>query len=92
MIVILLPVLLAFRRSDDEERTFWRRCISEGKQNGGDLERAMELLEKHDALHDSIERARHYGSMARDGLGIFPEGEAKRALTDVVDFCIERAY
>ena len=89
---VTLPVLLAYRRGDEEERTFWRRCIADGEQGDGDLEKAMELLQRNDALRDSIERARHYGAMARDGLGIFPDGEAKRALTDVVDFCIERAY
>lgn len=89
---VTLPVLLAFRRGDEDERTFWRRCISDGEQGDGDLERAMELLQSHDAPRDSIERARHYGAMARDGLGIFPDGEAKRALTHVVDFCIERVY
>ena len=89
---VTLPLLLAYRRGDADERAFWRRCISEGEQGDGDLEKAMELLRRHDAPRDSIERARHYGAMARDGLGIFPDGEAKRALTDVVDFCIERVY
>ncbi|MFP6747018.1 MAG: polyprenyl synthetase family protein [Alphaproteobacteria bacterium] len=89
---VTLPVLLAFRRGDDEERAFWRRCIGDGKQEDGDLDQAVTYLHHHDALRDAIERARHYGAMARDGLGIFPDGEAKRALIDVVDFCIERAY
>jgi octaprenyl-diphosphate synthase len=89
---VTLPVLLAFRRGDEDERTFWHRCISDGEQGDADLERAIELLQSHDAPRDSIERARHYGAMARDGLGIFPDGEAKRALTHVVDFCIERVY
>ena len=89
---ITLPVLLAFRRGDDEERLFWRRCLEDGEQRDGDLEQAMRLLQRHNALADSIERARHYGSIARDALGIFPDTEAKHALVDVVDFCIERAY
>lgn len=89
---VTLPVLLAYRRGDEAERTFWRRCIADGAQRDGDLDAAIEILQRHDALHDSIDRARHYGAMARDGLGIFPDGEAKRALIDVVDFCIERAY
>lgn len=87
-----LPVLLAYGRGSEEERTFWRRTISDGEQKDGDLEHAMVLIESHNAPHDTIERARHYGAMARDGLGIFPDSEAKRALTDVVDFCIERVY
>jgi octaprenyl-diphosphate synthase len=89
---VTLPVLLAYRRGDEDERAFWRHCISDGKQAAGDLEKAMDLLRRNDALYDSIERARHYGAMARDGLGIFPDSEAKRALIDVVDFCIDRAY
>ncbi len=89
---VTLPVLLAFRRGDEGERAFWKRCISDGEQADDDLDRAMDLLHQSGALVDSIERARHYGAMARDALGIFPDGEAKRALTDVVDFCIERAY
>ena len=52
----------------------------------------MELLLKHNALTDTAERARHYGAIARDALGVFPESDIKTALLDVIDFCIERAY
>ena len=49
-------------------------------------------MRRHRALEDTIERARHYGAMARDALALFPEGEMKRALLDTVDFCIARAH
>jgi octaprenyl-diphosphate synthase len=39
-----------------------------------------------------VQRARHYGAIARDALGIFPESPEKQALAGVIDFCIERAY
>ena len=61
-------------------------------QQDGDLERALELMQRHHALADTVERARHYGAMARDALGIFPESEVKAALVDIIDFCIERAH
>jgi octaprenyl-diphosphate synthase len=89
---ITLPVILAFRRGDDEERAFWRRTLEDGTQTPEDLERAIALLGRHGALADTVERARHYGAKARDALGLFPDGEVKRILTDVVDFCIERAH
>ena len=44
------------------------------------------------ALADTVERARHYGAMARDALGIFDASAEKSALSDLIDFCIERAY
>jgi octaprenyl-diphosphate synthase len=87
---ITLPVVLAFRRGAEEERAFWRRAMEDGEQREGDFEHALGLLERHGALAASFERARHYGAMAKDALGLFPDGEAKRALLAVVEFCIER--
>jgi octaprenyl-diphosphate synthase len=89
---ISLPVILAFRRGSDEERTFWRRTLENLEQNEGDLEHAIHLMGKHRALEDSIERARHYGAIARDALGIFADSTEKAVFNELIDFCIERAY
>jgi octaprenyl-diphosphate synthase len=89
---VTLPVVLAFRRGDEAERGFWRRCIEQVEQSEEDLAHAIALLERHGALRDTVARARHYGAIARDAMGIFPDGPEKRGLLDVVDFCIERAF
>ena len=89
---ITLPVVLSFRRGAEEERNFWRRTMEEGEQAEGDFEHAVALMERHGAIQDTLERARHYGAVARDSLDIFPDGAAKTSLRDVVDFCIRRAH
>jgi octaprenyl-diphosphate synthase len=89
---ITLPIVLSFLRGDEEERAFWRRTLEDLDQKDGDLTRAVELMRKHNALADTIERARHYGRIAKDSLGIFADGAEKRALIDLIDFAIERAY
>ncbi|MEE9316853.1 MAG: polyprenyl synthetase family protein [Rhodospirillales bacterium] len=89
---ISLPVILAFRRGNDEDRVFWRRTLEDQEQSEGDLEHAIHLMEKHNALEDSVERARHYGAIARDALGIFKDSPHKKAFVELIDFCIERAY
>jgi octaprenyl-diphosphate synthase len=89
---ITLPVVLAFRRGDGPEREFWRRVLETQSQDEGDLARAIELMERHGALKDTVARASHYGAIARDALGIFADGPEKRTLVEVVDFCIERAF
>ncbi len=89
---ITLPVILAFRRGDEAERAFWRRTLETLDQRQDDMERAVDLMKKHKALADTVERARHYGAMARDGLGIFADGPEKSALVEIIDFCIERTY
>ncbi len=89
---ITLPVILAFRRGDAADRDFWRRTLERVEQTDADLAHAITLMERQEALADTVARARHYGAIARDALGIFPDGREKRVLLDLVDFCIERAY
>jgi len=89
---ITLPIILAFARGSDSERDFWRRTMEQLDQKDGDIEYAQDLLSKHKALEDTAERARHYGAIAKDALGIFPDSDIKTALVDTVEFCIDRAY
>jgi octaprenyl-diphosphate synthase len=89
---ITLPVVLSFRRGTQTERAFWRRALEKGEISDGDLETALAMLKKHRALEDTIERARHYGAMARDALELFPSSAWKHALLDAVEFAIERAH
>ena len=89
---ITQPVILAFRRGNDEERNFWRRALEKGESTDSDLEHAIALLARHRALEDTVERARHYGAISKDALAVFPEGEGKQALIEVVDFCVARAH
>lgn len=89
---ITLPVVLAYRRGADEEREFWRRTMEEGDIKDGDLERAIELMNAYDTISDTLDRAHHYGAIARDALAPFPDSAHKTALLEAVDFCISRAY
>jgi octaprenyl-diphosphate synthase len=89
---ITLPVVLSFRRGATQEREFWRRTLSKGEVADGDLEFALAMMKKHRALEDTIERARHYGAMARNALELFAASPWKRALRDAVDFVIGRAH
>jgi octaprenyl-diphosphate synthase len=89
---ITLPVVLSFRRGTGEERGFWRRTLEEAEIGEGDLDKALHIMKRHRAIEDTIERARHYGAIARDALEIFPASEIKKALLDAVDFCIARAH
>jgi octaprenyl-diphosphate synthase len=89
---ITLPVVLSFRRGAAHEREFWRRTLEKGEVVDGDLEIALMTMKKHRALEDTIERARHYGAMARDALELFAPSPWKHALRDAVEFAISRAH
>ncbi len=89
---ITLPVVLSFLRGDEKERQFWRRTLEDQEQAEDDLATAVALMEKHGSLRDSVERARHYGAIARDALGVFPDSPEKRSLLELVDFAISRTH
>jgi octaprenyl-diphosphate synthase len=89
---ITLPVVLSFRRGNEAERAFWKRVLEKGDIVDGDLETALATMKKHRALEDTVERARHYGAMARDALELFSDSPWRRALLETVDFCIGRAH
>ncbi len=89
---ITLPVVLAYRRGNDEERSFWKRTLEEREQGTDDLARAQKLIERYGATSDTIERARHYGAIAHDALAIFPASSHKAALLGAIDFCIARGH
>jgi octaprenyl-diphosphate synthase len=87
---ITLPVILAYRRGTEDERAFWRKAIEGGDSSDQNLEKALGLITKYGTLNDTIGRAVHYGTIARDALAPLPDTAWKSALMEVIDFCIER--
>lgn len=88
---ITLPIVLAYRRASEGERGFWRRTLQQGEIGETDLETALDLLQRHGALEETVARAHYYGAEARAALDIFPDGPVKAALIGAVEFCVARA-
>ena len=89
---ITLPVVLSFRRGNEDERAFWARALGQPSGSDSDLETAIGLMTKHRAIEDTIKRAAHYGAIAKDALGLFPPSPMKQALEEAVAFCIARTH
>jgi octaprenyl-diphosphate synthase len=89
---VTLPIVLAYRRGTSEDRAFWMRTLVRGEIRPDDLAHAIRLLDRTRALKDTVERARHYGAMARDALAPLPGEPFRNALLEAVGFCIARAH
>ncbi len=48
--------------------------------------------EAQDLAQATFERARSYGRIAHDALAIFPDSIEKKAMQDVIAFCVARAH
>ena len=62
------------------------------EQKKGDLKRATALLERTGALRATLEQARRFAARARQALDGLPEGEARAALHESLEFTVERSY
>jgi octaprenyl-diphosphate synthase len=87
---ITLPVVLTYRRGTPEERLFWKDALENGANDDKGLEKAKGLMTRYGALSDTIQRARHFGGIARDALAPLDQSPQKDALLEVIDFCISR--
>jgi len=88
---ITMPVILSYARSSPQQRDFWKKSMEEGANDDDALHHALDLLRQHNALEDTIDRARSFGDKARHALHEMPEGAQKDALINIIDFCISRA-
>ena len=89
---VTLPVILAYARGSDGDRSFWKAAAAGERISDTDLVHAVALMHSTEALSDTLDRARYYGRRAIDALGPFPPGKARAALTEAVEFAIARAY
>src|SRR6202011_5046133 len=89
---VTLPLLVAFARGGEEERTFWRRTIEDLDQRPGDLEQALRLVERRGALPETLARSPAYAETAVDALSMFQDGAERRALIEAFAFPSERGF
>ncbi|NVD44329.1 polyprenyl synthetase family protein [Qipengyuania atrilutea] len=87
-----LPVILAYARGDEDERRFWKAAIGGHRTTPEDLAHAIRLIERHDAVAATRERARHFAERAVDALAIFPESKARMAMAEAARFAVSRGY
>lgn len=86
------PVLFALAQADEEERDFWQRVMTHKKQDGGDLQRAQDLIAKHNALKASMDLARSYGDKAVAAMEKAPSlaPDLTEHMIGLVDYAITR--
>ncbi len=87
---LTLPLIKAIAKADVEERAFWVRTIEKGKQQDGDLEHALSLLQKHGALDDTRNIALEWAQKAKAALTVLPDDPIREMLNDIADYVVAR--
>jgi len=87
-----LPVILAYARGSAEERKFWQEAIAGFRTEDEDLAHAVMLINKHDCVEATRQRAQHYAQRAIDAIAVFPAGAARDAMAQAALFSVARRY
>ena len=87
---LTLPFIKAISKADDKERAFWVKTIEKGEQGKGDLETALELLNKHGAIDSTRLNALEWAKKAQDAIRQLPGHEIRDILNDLPSYIIER--
>jgi len=87
---VTLPIILAYLRSNNMEKKFWKKTITNLRQNKDDLNKAMMIIKKYNCIEDTIVRARHFSNVAKDSLGIFRDDKYKLTLMNLIKSSLNR--
>jgi len=87
---LTLPVIKAVALADADERAFWDRTIAKGRQEDGDLETALTLMNKHNTLETTRQEALAWMDTAKNALAPLPDHDIKGMLLDLADYVVAR--
>ena len=87
---LTLPVIRAVARATPDEREFWERVIEKGRQQDGDLDRALSLMARYDTLGATRADARAWADKAKSALSRLPDHPVRDMLHDLADYVVAR--
>ena len=87
---LTLPVIKAVAQSTPEERAFWERAIEKGRQQDGDLDQALGLMNKYATLEETRQDALGWANKAKASLEVLPDHEIRSLLRELADYVVSR--
>lgn len=86
-----LPVIRAIGKAEESEIEFWRKVIVEREQNDLDLQRAISILRRTDALEETMQLAKQFSGEAIKALDRFDASPLRSCLQDLAAYVVSRA-
>ena len=87
---ITLPLILAYGRSNKEEKKFLQNVISKPNEDETNFNKTKELLKKYKCIEDTLIRANHFADVAINSLSIFNNNNYKNTLIKLIETSIKR--
>lgn len=86
-----LPVIRALGKATEAETIFWRKVIVDREQDDLDLQRAISILNRTDALEETIQMARRFSVEAIEAMDEFEASPLRDCLQNLAAYVVSRA-
>lgn len=86
------PVLLSLQNASDEEHAFWQRTLVDNDQKPEDLQKALDIIKRHDGFTKAHTMADEYKQKALEALAQTPDGPFKTHLQNLAEYVISRSF
>lgn len=86
-----LPVIRALEKATETETAFWRKVIVDRDQDDLDLQRAIAILDRTDALEETVQMARRFSVEAIEALDCFDPSPLRDCLQNLAAYVVSRA-
>lgn len=89
---ITLPVILAIKDSDKEEKDFWEKVFNKEVRNKSDLKKAKKIIKEKNTINKTLKLANVYGNNAKKIILKFESNLIRDGLIDLVNFSLIRNH
>ena len=89
---ITLPVILAIKDSDKEEKDFWEKVFNKEVRNKSDLKKAKKIIKEKNTINKTLKLANVYGNNAKKIILKFESNLVRDGLIDLVNFSLIRNH
>ncbi len=89
---ITLPLSIAYHSGNQSERKWWEDILDADGRSESDLEKAGQLIERHNGLQETMALAIAFSETAKESLSTFEPSPCRDCLLDLCDFVVKRGY
>ena len=83
-------LLIAYNKSNQKEKLFWKKVIEDLNQEKNDLKKALDIIAKYNSLSEAKNYAQIYSEKAKEILKKLPQNNLKITKCALCDFVLKR--
>ena len=87
---VTLPILLAYHKSNNEEKIFWKKVVEDLNQSKNDFSKALNIMIKYKSLDKARNFAETYALQANSILKKLPQNKFTHSIRNICKFVFKR--